>query len=105
MKFTRGTDPAVKRLAHIAVASAVLIVLGFVLASLLTPWAGLLILLGAVLLFFGPLFIAAIASRALREQDHKVDGRTFVVDLFRSVRPPESQPEDRPDLESSDDSS
>jgi hypothetical protein len=79
-----------REIATVATAGGSMIILGAVLIRLVTPVGWLLVLVGALLLFGGPMMIAAWASGALREQDHKVEVRTFVVDLFRTVKPPTS---------------
>jgi hypothetical protein len=83
-----GYDPIVKtstprQIARVATAGGSMIILGAALIWLVTPVGWLLVLVGGLLLFGGPMMIAAWASGALREQDHKVEVRTFVVDLFR----------------------
>jgi hypothetical protein len=98
-----GSESAACLLAKVAGTGVVLIALGGVLVWLLTPLAWVLVLAGALLLFGGPMIVAARASGALHEQDHKVEGRTFVIDLFRSIKQPnaahgdrQGDPSDRP---------
>jgi protein-S-isoprenylcysteine O-methyltransferase Ste14 len=77
----RSGDP-VHRLVAVAVVAAVLIAVGVPVALLVTPVAWVLVVLGVFLVALGPMLIAWAASP---KPDHKVEGRTFVVDLFRSV--------------------
>jgi hypothetical protein len=72
-------------------APAGLLALGGAVVWLLTSAGWLLVLAGTALLTYGPLFIAWDASRSVRKPDHKVEGRTFVIDLFRSVKRPETR--------------
>lgn len=74
----------------VATAGGSIILVGAALIWLVTRVGWLLVLVGALLLFAGPMMIAAWASGALREQHHRVEVRTFVVDLFRTVKPPTS---------------
>jgi hypothetical protein len=89
----RSCDSAARRLAKVAGMGGVFLVLGGVVIWLLSPLGWVLVLLGVALLVYGPLLIAWSASGSARKPDHKVEGRTFVTDLFRSVKqPPESRP-------------
>jgi hypothetical protein len=89
-----ASDPAASRLAKVAGAGVVLLALGGVLVWLLTPLAWALVLIGAAFLLVGPVIVAGKASGALHAQDHKVEGRTFVIDLWRSVKQPELESHD-----------
>jgi hypothetical protein len=83
-------DSTPRSLARAAAAGGFTIILGVALVWLVTPVGWALVLAGTCLLFGGPMLIAARASGALQEPDHKVEGRAFLIDLFRTVKPPRS---------------
>lgn len=84
MKITSPTQ----RLSYVVCGGLALIALGALVTWLVTPDGWPVIALGATLVFLGPWAVAWTAFRDDGLPDHKVEGRTFVVDLFRSVNHP-----------------
>jgi len=76
-------------LAKLSIAGGMLLVVGGGVAWLITPLGWIAVVLGVVVLAYGPF---AIAWGEYQKPDHKVEGRTFVIDLFRSVKHPPDQP-------------
>jgi hypothetical protein len=92
--MNRSISPG-RCLAKLAAAGLVLMGLGGLLVWLVTPMGWLLAVVGALLFFVGPLVVAWTAAGSAARPDHRVEGRTYVIDVFRSVKAPRSAATDR----------
>jgi hypothetical protein len=79
----------------LAAAGLALFGLGALLVWLVIPIGWLLVVVGALLSFVGPLVVAWATAGSAARPDHRVAGRTFVIDLFRSIKWPPSGARDR----------
>jgi hypothetical protein len=92
--MNRSTSPS-RYLAGLAATGLLLMGLGGLLIWLVTPTGWILAVVGALLFFVGPVVVAWAAAGSAARPDHRVRGRTFVIDLFGLVKWPPSGAMDR----------
>lgn len=82
-------------LVWLALAGLAVVAVGAILLTVSVSAAVVLLVLGAGLVFLSPLVAAVRGAEMQFHPDHRVEGRTFLIDLFRSTdrrrRPPDER--------------